>query len=327
MKQTLTPGKWRNLKQTSTDGHIFTILAFDQRGSYRRMLPEGTSYEAAVQIKREIVVALSFHTSAVLLDPIYGLPAAQDMAGASGLLMSLEKSGYSGDSTYRQLAFTEGWTVSKIKRMGASAVKLMVYYHPDTGALAEELEETIRRVAQECRRYDIALFLEPISYSLQAGVAKESAAFAATRPDVVRETARRLGGLGADVLKLEFPVDVAFNQDRSQWRAACAAISDVCAIPWVLLSAGVDFEVFEEQVRIACETGASGFLAGRAIWKEAVVMSPEERQRFLATTAVERLQRLTDIAACLARPWTDFYAPLAGSEAWFQSYEDWQADA
>lgn len=322
MKQPITPGKWRHLKQTSTHEHIFTILAFDQRGSYRRMLPEGTSYEAAVQIKREVVVALSYHSSAVLLDPVYGLPAALEMAGTSGLLMSLEKSGYSGDSTYRQLAFTDGWTVSKIKRMGASAVKLMVYYHPDTGALAEELEETIRRVAQECQRYDIPLFLEPMSYSLQAGVPKESAAFAETRPQVVRETARRLGGLGADVLKLEFPVDVAFNQDRSQWRAACAAISDVCPIPWVLLSAGVDFEVFEEQVRIACEEGASGFLAGRAIWKEAVVMSPEERQYFLATTAVDRLKRITESASRLARPWTDFYAPLAGNEAWFRSYGD-----
>ncbi len=327
MKQTLTPGKWRHLKQTSTDEHIFTILAFDQRGSYRRMLPEGTSYEQAVQIKREIVVALSFHTSAVLLDPIYGLPSALDMSGTSGLLMSLEKSGYSGDSTYRQLAFTDGWTVSKIKRMGASAVKLMVYYHPDTGALAEELEETIRQVAQECQRYDMPLFLEPMSYSLQAGVPKESAAFAQTRPRVVRETARRLGGLGADVLKLEFPMDAAFDSDRSAWQAACAAISEVCQVPWVLLSAGVDFDIFEDQVRVACEAGASGFLAGRAIWKEAVVMSPAERQHFLATTAVERLRRITDIASRLARPWTDFYAPLAGSDTWFQSYEDWQADA
>jgi tagatose 1,6-diphosphate aldolase len=327
VKQPLTPGKWRHLKQTSTDQHIFTILAFDQRGSYRRMLPDGTSYEAAVQIKRDVVVALSYHTSAVLLDPIYGLPAALDMAGTSGLLMSLEKSGYSGDSTYRQLAFTEGWTVSKIKRMGASAVKLMVYYHPDTGTLAEELEETIRQVAQECQYYDIPLFLEPMSYSLQAGVPKESAAFAETRPQVVRETARRLGGLGADVLKLEFPVDVAFNQDRSLWRSTCAAISEVCPIPWVLLSAGVDFEVFEEQVRIACETGASGFLAGRAIWKEAVVMSPEDRQRFLATTAVERLKRITDIASRLARPWTDFYASTASSDSWFKSYDDLFAQA
>jgi len=326
VKEAITPGKWRHLKQTSTDEHIFTILAFDQRGTYRRMLPEGTPFETAVQIKRDVVVALSYHTSAVLLDPIYGLPSALEMAGHSGLLMSLEKSGYSGDSTYRQLAFIEGWTVGKIKRMGASAVKLMVYYHPESGALAEELEELIRGVALECRRYDLPLFLEPMSYSLQPGVPKQSAAFAATRPDVVRETARRLGQLGAEVLKLEFPVDVAFNDDRSVWRSACAAISDVCPVPWVLLSAGVEFEVFEEQVQIACEAGASGFLAGRAIWKEAITMSPEERQRFLTGTAVERLKRLSEIAARLARPWTDFYSPAAGGEAWFNTYDDLPAD-
>lgn len=322
VKQILTPGKWRNLKQTSTREHIFTILAFDQRDSYQRMLPEGTSYETAVQIKRDVVVALSFHTSAVLLDPVYGLPSALDMAGTSGLLMALEKSGYSGDSTYRRLEFTAGWTVDKIKRMGASAAKLMIYYHPQTGALAEELEETVRRVAQECQRYDIALFLEPVSYSLQPGVPKESAAFAATRPDVVRETARRLSALGADVLKLEFPIDAAFNDDRAAWRAACEAISEVCRVPWVLLSAGVDFDIFEDQVRVACEAGASGFLAGRAIWKEALTMSPAERQHFLATTATERLRRIADSATLLARPWTDFYDPMVAGETWFQAYDD-----
>ena len=327
MKQTLTPGKWRNLKQTSTNQQIFTILAFDQRGSYRRMLPEGTSYEAAVQIKRDVVISLSYHTSAVLLDPIYGLPSALDMAGTSGLLMSLEKSGYSGDSTYRRLEFMGDWSVGKIKRMGAAAVKLMVYYHPGTGELADELERTIHQVALACQNHDIPLFLEPVSYSVQPGVSKDDAAFAETRPDVVRETARRLSQLGADVLKLEFPVDVAFNDDRAAWRSACEAISDVCRVPWVLLSAGVDFDIFEEQVRIACETGASGFLAGRAIWKEAVSMTPEERQRFLTTTATERLRRLVEVASALARPWTDFYAHMSDGRDWFRSYDDPEASA
>jgi tagatose 1,6-diphosphate aldolase len=327
VKQTLTPGKWRNLKQTSTAKHIFTILAFDQRSNYRRMLPEGTSYETAVQIKRDVVVSLSHHVSAVLLDPIYGLPSALDMAGTSGLLMALEKSGYSGDSTYRRLEFIEDWSVGKIKRMGASAVKLLVYYHPETGELADELERTIHQVALDCQSHDLPFFLEPVSYSVQPGVSKQDAAFAETRPDVVRQTARRLSQLGADVLKLEFPLDVAFNDDRAAWRSACEAISDVCRVPWVLLSAGVDFDVFEEQVRIACETGASGFLAGRAIWKEAVSMTAEERQRFLTTTAAERLRRLGEVATALARPWTDFYTYMVDGKDWFESYDEPEADA
>ena len=320
MTHTLTPGKWRGLKQTSTSHNIFTILAFDQRGSYRKMLPEGTSYETAVQIKTEVVATLSPHTSAVLLDAPYGLQPALSMSGASGLLMSLEKSGYSGDSTYRRLDFVDGWTVDKIKRMGASAVKLMVYYHPESGALAEELEEIVRQVAAECQQYDLPLFLEPMSYSLDANISKSSAAFAATRPHVVRETARRLSVLGADVLKLEFPNDAAFDGDQTAWQAACEAISEVCATPWVLLSAGVDFATFEIQTAVACRAGASGFLAGRAIWKEVVDLDAAGRMTFLKGTAVERTQRLAEIADQYARPWTEFYAPPTGGESWFADY-------
>lgn len=321
MTQQVGPGTWRGLKQTSTSDHIFTILAFDQRGNYRKMLPEGTPYEAAVQIKTEVVSALSPHTSAVLLDPIYGLQPALHVAGSSGLLVALEKSGYSGDSTYRRLDFIEGWTVDKIKRMGASAAKLLVYYHPDSGALANELDEIMRQLAADCRRVDLPFFVEPLSYSLDPAVSKSSAAFAATRPHAVRETARRLSRLGVDVLKLEFPVDADFEADETAWRSACEAISEVCAVPWVLLSAGVDFETFEKQVTVACQAGASGFLAGRAIWREGVAMDAAGRMAFLQDTAVERVARLSEIATQYARPWTEFFAPPTGGESWFTGYD------
>jgi tagatose-1,6-bisphosphate aldolase len=320
MAQALTPGRWRGLKAASTEYHVFSILAFDQRGSYRKMLPSGITYGEAVDIKQEVVVHLTRSASAVLLDSHYGLPAAMAMRGGAGLLMSVEESGYSGDSTYRKLLFNDGWDVSKIKRMGASAVKLLAYYHPHSGALAEEIEGVIAGVLADCHKHDLPLFVEPMSYSLDATIAKESAAFAAARPEVVRDTARRLGALGPDVLKLEFPVDAAFNGDRRAWRAACDAVSEVSAVPWVLLSAGVDFETFAEQTRIACQAGASGWLAGRAIWKEAVVMSAAERSHFLSGTATQRILELNAIANAAARPWTDFYTQPVSGEDWYQYY-------
>jgi tagatose 1,6-diphosphate aldolase len=315
---TLTPGRWRGLKQTSTNENVFTILAFDQRGTYRRMLPEGASYDEAVQIKQEVVVALSYHASAVLLDATYGLKPAMNMAGDCGLLMAYEKSGYSGDATYRMVDFDPDWTIAKIKNMGASAVKLLVYYHPESGALADEIDGVVTRVLGECHRYDLPLFVEPLSYSLDASMDAET--FAKTRPGVVRETARRLSKLGVDVLKMEFPLDIKFDQDENSWRAACESISEVSDVPWVLLSAGVAFETFERQTMIACQAGASGFLAGRAIWKESVTLSPSEREQFLKTTATERINRLNDVAHKYARRWTEFYAPVESSEDWFREY-------
>ncbi len=320
MTVTLTPGKWRGLKTTSTAAQGFAILAFDQRGSYRKMLPEGTAFETAAQIKREVVQAVSPHASAVLLDPIYGLDAAQQMAGSSGLLMAIEKTGYSGEATARRIDFIEGWGVEKIKGMGASAAKLLCYYHPDAGEAAEHIEETIRQLAAQCRAYDLPLFVEPLVYSPDPAVKAGSAAFAEMRPGLIRETVRRLAAAGADVLKIEFPVDVKFVPEEAEWRRACEAISEVATVPWALLSAGVDFDTFERQVRVACQSGASGFLGGRAIWREVVTMPASERGPFLQGTVVERMKTLRTIVEREARPWTDYYEPLPAVEGWFRHY-------
>lgn len=321
MPITLTPGRYRGLKATSlAQGDVFGIVAFDQRGSYRKMMPADASYESLAQVKGEIIGALSQEASAILTDPTYGLEAAMEMSPKAGLLFALEKSGYSGDSRYRRTELIRGWTPEKIRKSGASAVKFMVYYHPGSGELAAELERMIRRVVADCHAWDLPVFLEPMSYSLDAEIAKDSAEFAAQRPSIVIETARRLSRTGADALKLEFPHDIQFNRDRGAWRDACAELSQASAVPWVLLSAGVDFEQFKPQVQVACDCGASGFLAGRAIWKEAAAMSPPERARFLEATARDRLRQLIKIAASSARPWTDFYQAPQSSATWYEDY-------
>ena len=321
MTTTLSPGRYRGLKNTSLPAaDTFGIVAFDQRGSYRKMMPADASYAELCQVKTEIIGALSGSASAVLTDPIYGMGAALRMSPRAGLLLALEKSGYSGDSSYRKTELIPSWTPQKIRQVGADAVKFMVYYHPESGELADELEALIARVVADCHACDLPVFLEPMSYSLDAAVSKDSAAFAETRPEVVIETARRLSRTGADVLKLEAPHDIAHNQDEAAWQAACEQVSAASAVPWVLLSAGVDFAQFERQLRAACAGGASGFLAGRAIWKEAAPMSSAARAAFMAGLAARRLAALLEIAARDARPWSDFYAPPDFAATWYESY-------
>ncbi|MCY4070959.1 MAG: tagatose 1,6-diphosphate aldolase [Chloroflexi bacterium] len=321
MTRQLTPGRFRGLKSSSLAGRdVFGIVAFDQRGSYRRMMPPDSSYGDLVRFKKEVIGALSSEASAILTDPTYGIDAAMRMNGKSGLLLALEKSGYSGDSSYRKTELIPGWTAEKIRKAGANAVKFMVYYNPQSEALAAELEAMIRQVVDECHRWDLPVFLEPMSYSVDPDIAKESAAYAAVRAEIVIETARRLSRTGADVLKMEFPLDIQYDRDQASWRRACAKLSDASAVPWVLLSAGVDFEQFKPQAQIACECGASGFLAGRAIWKEAATIRAADRRVFLRGTASERLKQLLAIAAAESRPWSDFYTPPASSETWYENY-------
>ena len=321
MTKQITPGRYRGLKATSlADQDVFGIVAFDQRGSYRRMMPEDATYDTLVQVKVEIIRALSRDASAILTDPIYGLSPAMQMSGESGLLFALEKSGYSGDSTYRNIEFFDGWTPEKVRKVGGNAAKILVYYNPQNEALADELDETVGRVIEDCHRWDLPVFVEPMSYSIDETYAKGSREFAEQKIEIVVETARRLSQIGTDVLKMEFPVDQNFNENLDDWRSACQRISEVSSVPWVLLSAGVDFEMFEGQLEVACEAGASGFLAGRAIWKECAPMSTDERKSFLETTAKKRLNRLLDIARESARPWSQFYSVPNSTPDWFESY-------
>ena len=323
-------GKLRGLASTSTKESVFTILAFDHRQSFARMLTpqqgETVSYADIVAAKSAVVEALSPHASAVLLDPEYS--AAQSIAngvlpGRAGLLVAIEETGYSGSATACESKLLPGWSVAKIKRMGADAVKLLIYYHPEAGELTDHQESLTLEVIQDCRRYDIALYLEAVSYSIDPKLDKNSAGFAARRPGLIREIASRLGVLGPDVLKLEFPVDVFNDSDEGNWARACEAVSEAATCPWAVLSAGVDFDLFKRQVEIACRSGASGYIAGRAVWKEGIPMPPQQRDNWLRKVAAARLDQLAEIADHRARPWRDFFPGIENtvSSGWLDSYQ------
>ena len=134
----LTVGKIRGIQKLANASGIFTMCAMDHRGSMKEMInkanPDAVTYEQMVAFKFGLCEALAPYSSAVLLDPVYG--AAQCLAAnliphSTGLLVSLEESGYEGGAQQRLSAILTGWNVEKIKRMGADAVKLLVYYRPE----------------------------------------------------------------------------------------------------------------------------------------------------------------------------------------------------
>ena len=153
MKQ-LTVGKARGLHQIANPDGIFIICAMDHRGSLRTMIdeehPRDVSYAEMVERKLELCSSLAKYASAVLLDPVFG--AAQcigrnALPGNTGLLVSTEASGYRGDQEHRLTQLLAGWGIEKIKRMGASAVKILVYYRPDLVELANQQRNTIDQLA------------------------------------------------------------------------------------------------------------------------------------------------------------------------------------
>jgi tagatose 1,6-diphosphate aldolase len=307
----------RALQQCSQPDGTFAMLAMDQRGTLLHALgasaPNGVAYADVIAFKRDVVGVLSPLASATLLDLDYGYGAcvaSDTLSGQGGLLLALEKSGYLGNPTARQTTLLDGWCVADLARAGANGVKLLLYYHPDAPNAAAQ-EALVRDVAAQCRADALPFFLEPLHYALDPTVKRVPNA---ARRRVVVETAKRLVPLGVTVLKAEFPVDVTQTQDEAEWADACAELSAACSVPWVLLSAGVDFATYLRQVRVACTAGASGFLGGRAIWQDAIGLGELARMTFLHTTGHARLRELAATVSAEARPYTDFY-PASNGEA------------
>lgn len=319
-KKSLTLGKQRGLSQCANEAFVFNILALDHRQAIKKVfVNQPDPYAGAVDFKRAVVKTLAPVSTAVLLDPSIGAgPCVVDysLPGKCGMIVTVEASGYAGPSHARVSRLPEDWSCSQIKRLGASAVKLLVYYQ-SRSQTASAMRDLVAQVSGECQRLDTPLFLEILTYSADETGAKLSPE---ERIEAVVQAAADLTSAGGDILKSEFPVDVKAQPDKKLWEDACRSLSQASSIPWVLLSAGVDYPVFAEQTEAACKAGASGILAGRAIWKEALEVPAGERDQFLHTTGCERLQKLEAICNQYGRPYTEFFDQEPLAEDWYGTY-------
>jgi tagatose-1,6-bisphosphate aldolase len=296
-------GTRRGLDATSSARGTFAVLALDHRQNLRKELhpddPAATTVEEMVEFKRTVVRALAPIASGTLLDPEIG--AAQCIADGSlgphdGLIVAIEATGYEGPAGARVSRILPDWDVAKAKRLGASAAKLLVYYHPAAPNAADQ-EALVARIAADCRAADLALFVEPLSFGLDGRPLIGEA-----RRRVVVETARRLTALGGDILKAEFPYDPSVD-DRGRWAEACAELDAATPLPWVLLSGGVDDATFEAQVGAACAAGASGVLVGRSVWAPSATLAASDRDAWLRDEGAKRLRRLVDLVEAAGQPW------------------------
>jgi tagatose 1,6-diphosphate aldolase len=168
-------------------------------------------------------------------------------------------------------------------------------------------------LVEQCKRFQIPFFLEPIVYSLDPDRSVSNADLR----EISVSMARRFCVMGVDVLKMQFPVDAKQSTDEAEWRAVCRELNEACNIPWAILSGGVDYATFLKQARIACEAGASGVIVGRAVWAEAVALQGVARTEFINSTMLKRVREIAALCDQYAEPWTErVKAPDAGVQ-WY----------
>jgi tagatose-1,6-bisphosphate aldolase len=294
-------GAHQGLAAIADEQGVFSIVAMDQRNTLKRMF-QAVGKEAEVSdlhtAKVDVAAALTPLASAILLDPTFGVPAVNEagaLAESCGLLVAAEpgeRGTYQGEPrTHRDPALNAGW----VRSQGGDAVKFLVQlrpWRPDGGPdLAAEVLDVVREVVADCREAGVPSVIENLIYPLPG-----EQLTAVQREDLIVEAARMLADTGADLVKLEYPGSAR----------GCRRIAQVVRQPWAVLSAGVGFEEFQRVLRDSCEEGgASGFIAGRSIWKEAIGLEGAARAEFLDTVARKRLETCVASAAGRARPWTE----------------------
>ncbi len=294
----------KTLADIALDNGVFAIIAMDQRNTLRRMFKAvdiDASEEDLRAAKADVARALTPAASAILLDPTYGVPAvteAHALAPSCGLLVAAEPSirnSYNGEPrTHRDPELNASWVAAQ----GGDAVKFLVQLRADRAIpasgepdLVREVLDVCREITTDCNSEGLPSVIENLVYELPGEQLSGKA-----REDAIIAAASALDELDIDLLKLEYPGSPE----------ACRRLADAVHRPWAVLSAGVPFEQFSDVLKIAFdEGGASGFIAGRSIWREALPLNGMERQRFLDSVARPRLDDLVTVANERARPWTD----------------------
>ena len=324
----LSSGKKRHLRALSDSRGVIAALAMDQRGSLQKSIAASRGVErsgvtAAMmsEFKSAVSAVLSPRASALLLDPEYGLEAAAVRDSNCGLLLAYELSGYDNTRPGRLPDLLETVSVRRIMEWGANAVKVLIYYSPFDDPKVNDIKHAfVERIGAECAAMDLPLFLEFVGYDPNGGDEK-GLGYAKHKPQIVMESMAEFSKdrYGVDVLKVEVPINPRFtaggqstSRERAYSRKEALSLfkeaSDAARKPFIYLSAGVDNDVFVDELEMAAESGSafSGVLCGRATWKEGIPIYGTDGvsalRDWLASEGVENITRVNDALAS-ARPW------------------------
>lgn len=279
------------------------VIACDQRGGMRTLLAATPEEQAKIsnetlgKTKYDITRYLAAEAGCVLVDPICAVPGIVDenvVPRDTALLVGLDASGWDlSPQGYRISRMVEGINARKVRELGATGGKIMIYLRTDTPEANTDNLATLREVIADFAREDLLLVVEFLTYQLEN---ENKEIYQNKIPQLIQDGCRACIDCGAKVLKIPYPGT----------EAACASVTEICgSIPWAVLSAGVDHQTFLQQVEISLRNGASGVIAGRSLWKDCISLDRNVSREKLTSVAVGRLHDIQQLLRKYKRAMAD----------------------
>jgi sulfofructosephosphate aldolase len=283
----------QTLDALARESGTFLMVAMDQRDSLRTMLAQHhDAVDDARMVRFKLAVAreLGPYASGFLIDRHYAydeIVRERLLPPSCGLILAADALDQPPGGIVEDTDLDTG--VEAVLDPSVVALKLLVIWRDD--AERTRRADTARRFVELSHEHGLLSVLEPVVRGPE-GFDREAA---------IVEAAAELGQVGCDLYKCEVPTHGQGEADEiTEWsRRIDAAVP----CPWVVLSQGVPPERYPAAVEAACKGGASGMLAGRAVWT--ATLAADDPTELLREHSVPRLQQLGRIVDEHGRPWRE----------------------
>ncbi|QXY83832.1 sulfofructosephosphate aldolase [Salmonella bongori] len=268
----------------------FAMLAVDQREAMRLMFAAaGAKTPVADSVLTDFKVnaakILSPYASAILLDQQFCYRQAVEqnaVAKSCAMIVAADDFIPGNGIPVDSVVIDKKINAQAVKQDGAKALKLLVLWRCDEDA--QQRLDMVKEFNDLCHSNGLLSIIEPVVRPPRRGDKFD-------REQAIINAAKELGDSGADLYKVEMPLYGKGTQ--SDLLTASQRLNAHINMPWVILSSGVDEKLFPRAVQVAMTAGASGFLAGRAVWSSVVGLPDTELM--LRDVSAPKLQRLGEI--------------------------------
>jgi sulfofructosephosphate aldolase len=277
------------LSKIARSSGTFAMVAVDQREALRGMFAahqsEPVPDSVLAQFKVDVAEVLSPHGSALLVDEQFGLKPIIDAGVLNqncGLIVAMDELIGPPGGAATDTAIDHSVDPTRVKDIGGAALKLLIFYRPDDNP--ETRAQLANEFITKCSLAGLPSVLEIICRP-----GKDPSVF--NREQALIDAALEASNWSPSLYKAEVPY---FGKGDPQLIIEQSKkITEAIQGPWVVLSNGVAAQDFAGAVKASCQGGASGFLAGRAIWAD--VIGEPDYKGALKSRSVSRLTHLCEI--------------------------------
>ncbi|MDO8646329.1 MAG: hypothetical protein Q7R42_07115 [Candidatus Planktophila sp.] len=277
------------------------MVAVDQREALRGMFAAHHSAPVTdaqlTQFKVDVARELSPFASALLVDQEFGIDAIigeKALVDTCGLIAAADLLVGPPGGAATETAIDPDVDPRRMRDIGSVGLKFLVLWRND------ESPEIRAKLVEDFNNLCEVSGLPSIIEIIVKPPLDSSKSF--NREEELIIAAREAATWKPDLYKAEVPFYgegdinlVIKNAER---------ISEAIGSPWVVLSNGVKQPVFNDAVKACAMGGASGFLAGRAVWAD--IVGAADIPKALRETSIPRLQRLAEIVDTHAKPWSSW---------------------